>query len=134
MAKSTRTPTEKFFADSIKWAKDRAKNKYHCDFDSKIDISYLVGMLEGQKGLCALTGEQMETTRGGDWYGGKNPNVVSIDRKDPNLGYTLDNIQLACSRWNTLKGTMTNEQWFAMCKAGATLQAMQILTKQGWQG
>jgi hypothetical protein len=133
MAKSTKTPTEKFFSDSIKWAKFRAK-KDGRGFDLSITPSFLEGMFKGQNGLCALTGQQMELVRGGDWYGGKNPMVCSIDRMNPELGYTLDNIQLTCTKWNTLKGEMTNKQWFAMCEAGATLQAMQLLTKQGWQG
>ena len=133
MAKSTRTSAEKFFADSIRWAKSRSK-KDGRGFDPRITPTFLEGMFKGQNGLCGLTGQQMELVRGGDWYGDKNPMVASIDRIDPTLGYTLDNIHLACTKWNTLKGDMPLKTWFEMCRMGATHSTLQLLSKQGWQG
>lgn len=137
MAKSTKTPMEHFFSDSVRWAKCRAK-KEGIVFDSRITPTFLEGMFKGQNGICGLTGQQMELTRGGDWYGkgrhGKNPMVASIDKKNPALGYTLDNIHLACTKWNTLKGDMSLAQWFELCNMGATHSTLQLLSKQGWQG
>jgi hypothetical protein len=137
MTKSTKTPLELFFSDSVRWAKCRAK-KDGIFFDSRITPTFLEGMFKGQNGICGLTGQRMELVRGGDWYGkgkfGKNPMVASIDRKFPVLGYTLDNIHLACTKWNTLKGDMDIVAWFTMCQNGASHSTLQLLDKQGWQG
>jgi len=124
---STRTPMGKFFADSVKHAKYRAKNRYLCEFDNCITPDFLMGLYTAQNGKCVLSGMEMELTRGGDWNGGKNPMVCSIDRKDPTGGYTIDNVQLACAKWNVIKESMSNKEWFAMCEAGASMALLQRL-------
>ena len=120
MAKSTRSPMAQYFAKSITMAKDRAKRTYFCEFNQEITENFLMDLYASQDGKCALTGDTMELTRGGNWYGGKNPRGCSIDRIDPSQGYYIDNIQLACARWNTIKGDMTMTQWRELAQAMAT--------------
>jgi hypothetical protein len=124
MAKSTRSPLGQFFAKSIKWAKSRAKRPdYNCVYDNQIDVDYLVALYHAQNGKCALTGMFMETTRGGDWNAGKNPWGCSIDRINPAEGYYIGNVQLACSKWNVVRGKMTMAQWHEL---GAAIFAASV--------
>ena len=95
-----KTTTEKFFATSIKHAKHRSVLK-GIAFDHQVTASYLAGLYDGQNGRCALTGVPMSLTRGGDWYGGKNPFVCSMDCR-----LTPANRQMrrdTCSHVNLLK-------------------------------
>jgi hypothetical protein len=115
MAKSTRSDIAVFFADTRKHAKSRAKRPdYNCIFDENITIDYLIGLYYAQNGKCALTGQNMELIRGGDWNGGKNPMGCSIDRINNAEGYYIGNVQLACSKWNVIRGKMSMEQWREM--------------------
>lgn len=119
MAKSTRSDIAKFFAETRKYAKSRAVRQYNCVFDENITIDYLIGLYYAQNGKCALTGMQMELTRGGDWNGGKNPWGCSIDRINPAEGYYIGNVQLACGKWNVIKGNLSMEQWRELGRAMA---------------
>jgi hypothetical protein len=115
MAKSTRSDIAKFFADTRRCAKSRAKRpEYNCAFDENITIDYLIGLYYAQEGKCALTGQTMELIRGGDWNGGKNPNGCSIDRINPAEGYYIGNVQLSCGKYNVIRGNMTMAQWREM--------------------
>jgi hypothetical protein len=114
MAKSTRSDIAKFFADTRKHAKSRAVRQYLCVFDENITIDYLIGLYYAQDNKCALTGNTMELTRGGDWNGGKNPMGCSIDRINPAEGYYIGNVQLACSKYNVIRNNMSMEQWKEM--------------------
>ena len=42
---------------------------------------------------------------------------VSIDKINPNLGYTQNNIQLVCSAVNTMKYVLTMEELYMFCEA-----------------
>ena len=44
-----------------------------------------------------------------------NPNNISIDRIDPNKGYTKENVQLICNRINRLKYTLSENDFFEIC-------------------
>ena len=111
---SNRSPMAKYFAESITKGKDRAKRCYNLPFDNNVTIDYLIELYHAQGGKCALTGMKMELTRGGDWNGGKNPWGCSIDRINPAEGYYIGNVQLACSKWNVLRGNMNMDQWRAL--------------------
>lgn len=45
-----------------------------------------------------------------------NPYAPSVDRKNPFLGYTVDNIQVVCNAYNIAKNQMTDEQFINFCK------------------
>lgn len=46
-------------------------------------------------------------------YAGKNPPCHGVDRVDVSGGYTQDNIVQACAVCNTMKWTLSTEQFFA---------------------
>ena len=120
MTKSTRSDIAKFFAETRKYAKSRAKREdYNCEFSESITIDYLIGLYYAQEGKCALTGMQMQLIRGGDWNGGKNPMGCSIDRINNSEGYYIGNVQLSCGKWNVIRGKMSMEQWRELGQAMA---------------
>ncbi len=41
----------------------------------------------------------------------RNPNNISIDRKDTTKGYISGNIQLVCKRVNIMKHSLTDKQF-----------------------
>lgn len=42
---------------------------------------------------------------------------MSIDRIDPNKGYTKDNVQLVCAQVNMMKSDMSLEELYMFCEA-----------------
>jgi hypothetical protein len=76
----------------------------------KIGREYVIDLWKKQGGKCAITGIEMT--------GIKNQSVkhrhatnISIDKINPNLGYTKENIQLTCLWANTGKLTSTTEEY-----------------------
>lgn len=65
-----------------------------------------------QGGLCAITGIRMT------WRQGKVlPTSISLDRIDPEGGYSSDNLRLICHAINAFRGRMTDDQMFNMALA-----------------
>jgi hypothetical protein len=85
-----------------------------------IDTDYVMELLINQQGKCALTGWNLEFTRGGKWDG-KNPRGCTMDRIDSTKGYIRGNIQLVCGLPNVSKGNMPNDEFIAMCKSIAKM-------------
>jgi len=110
-----KSATEKFFSISIKHAKHRSVMR-GIAFDARITPAYLAGLYAGQQGRCALSGVVMSLERGGEWYGGKNPFVASMDRLDNSMGYTIGNIHLATARANNLRGDTPVAEFVKFCK------------------
>jgi hypothetical protein len=81
-----------------------------------LDDVYYVG--SSQDFECALTGQQLEFTRGGTRWLGKwcNPNSCTIDRIDSTKGYVKDNIQLVTWKANCLKQAVPNDEFIEFCK------------------
>jgi hypothetical protein len=82
----------------------------------KITLQDLLQQWYKQNGKCALTG----------WTMTHEPSVktatnVSIDRVDPALDYTADNISLVCSVVNYAKWRFTQDEFVDMCKAVANM-------------
>jgi hypothetical protein len=86
------------------------------DLEFAIDIDDVMEILERQQGKCALTGWDLEFTRGGSFGYGTNPRVCTMDRIYNSSGYTRGNIQLACWLPNKIKGELSNNQFFDLCK------------------
>lgn len=86
-------------------AKLRAR-KENLPFD--IDLEYTRELWDEQEGKCALTGEPF-VIKGG-WL------APSLDKIDPEKGYTKGNIQWLTQRVNLLKSNMTNEELLIICK------------------
>jgi len=69
----------------------------------------LLGLWERQEGKCAYSGVLMTSYRDGVSRIDLN---ASLDRRDPNLGYTLDNVHLVCDRVNLMKHTLDEDMFF----------------------
>jgi hypothetical protein len=74
--------------------------------------AFLKELWKKQKGLCAVSGVEMGFV-GTGWCAG------SIDRINPDLGYTPSNVQWTCWRINDAKSNMQNSDFVAMCYAVA---------------
>jgi hypothetical protein len=83
-------------------AKHRAKRK-NLDFD--IDENYIETLLIKQNYRCLYTNVKLELTMGSD-DSHINPNTLSIDRIDPKLGYTKNNIALVSAIVNNMKNDL----------------------------
>lgn len=82
-------------------------NRRHTDNPATIDD--LMAKFEAQHGRCALTGIVMT------WGKGKvMPTSISLDRIDPNEGYSSENLRLICHAVNAFKGQMTDDEMFNM--------------------
>lgn len=114
MAKSTRSPLEKFMAEALKMARNREQKKGWTHDDS-LTIDVLVGLYYGQNGKCAHTGETMTLERGLE-DGAVCPTLCTIDRICNTKGYTPDNIMLACDGINRMRSDMPLAQFRKLCK------------------
>ena len=114
MAKSNRSPLQKFFADSRKHAVQRdKKNDRH--FDHNVTIDYLCGLYYGQEGKCYHTGETMTLERG-LVEGAVTFTLCTMDRIDNAKGYEVGNIVLACDGINRMRSDMPLKEFQALCK------------------
>ena len=77
-----------------------------------IELEDVLELWDKQKGKCALTGLFMTYHKDGSGNRGLN---ASIDRIDPDIEYLVTNIQLVCSRANTMKHTLKEDElyWWA---------------------
>jgi hypothetical protein len=104
----------KFLRDNLSRAANRG------DASQQIDVSldYIYQVGSSQDFQCALTGTDLEFTRGGQTWLGKwcNPNSCTIDRIDSSKGYVKGNIQLITWRANCLKQALDNEEFIEFCK------------------
>jgi hypothetical protein len=101
------------------WTKTKyeAINRRGLQFD--ITANDLMTLLVNQNGKCALTGWDLEFTRGGEFGSGTNPLGCSIDRKDNQTGYIASNIQLVCWKANKIKNDLSDSEFKELCKAVA---------------
>lgn len=88
-------------------AKHRAKRK-NLDFD--IDEEYIKIKLIEQNYKCKYTNVDLELTIGSD-DNNMNPNTLSIDRINPNLGYIKNNIALVSAIVNSMKNDLTESSF-----------------------
>jgi len=88
------------------------------DLDFEIDTDYVMEILVRQNGKCALTGWDLEFTRGGDWDG-KNPRGCTMDRIYNSSGYVRGNIQLVCGLANNVRNKLSMKEFTELCKAVA---------------
>lgn len=110
-----RTQAQAFLRDTVRKTRSDCKQRRALEFTVTVD--YLMTLLEAQGGRCALSGWQLEFTRGGDYKGGKNPRGCTIDRIDSAQGYVEGNVQLACCLPNYLKADMPLAEFRSLCRA-----------------
>lgn len=87
-----------------------------------ITIEFLHKLWEKQNGHCALTGVKLGFI-GSGWC------AASIDRINPDLGYTPSNVQWTVWRVNDAKSAMTNEDFINMCKAIAVYSSVKDIER-----
>jgi hypothetical protein len=97
---------------------NRAANRGDVSQKIEVSLDYVYSVGADQDFVCALTGSELEFTRGGQMWLGKwcNPNSCTIDRIDSNKGYIKGNIQLITWKANCLKQHLNNEELIEFCK------------------
>jgi hypothetical protein len=82
------------------------------DMEWDIDKDHVKELWQKQDGRCALSGVFMT------WHAGEGRQDLnaSIDRKDPNKGYIIGNVQLVTQRVNTIKHTLGEGELYWWCK------------------
>jgi hypothetical protein len=75
----------------VKKLNERGRNLEH-----DVDFDFLVNLFKEQKGLCAYSGLPLKfgNSKETDW-------VVSLERKDVNIGYIKENVCLICVEFNS---------------------------------
>lgn len=94
----------------IQHAKRRSKKKER-DFD--FDVEYLVELYKKQKGKCYYSGRELKYNMAKKDYEEKriNPDRLTIDRIDSNIGYKKDNIVLSTWVANNMKQDLNVEEF-----------------------
>lgn len=83
--------------------------------DCDITPGFITSLLKLQNYKCALSGLQLKTSVvNTKKY--SDPDTVSIDRIDPNKGYTKDNVRLITYMANSCKGRWSDKQVKDFCK------------------
>jgi hypothetical protein len=97
---------------------NRAANRGDASQKIEVSLDYVYNVGADQDFFCALTGNELEFTRGGQKWLGKwcNPNSCTIDRIDSDKGYVKGNIQLITWKANCLKQHLDNEELIEFCK------------------
>jgi hypothetical protein len=78
-----------------------------------ITLEDVAEIWEKQKGVCIYT--KMKLTLP-EWYGKKTIYTASMDRIDPNKGYTKDNCQIVSIMANFAKNDFSDEDMKEFCK------------------
>jgi hypothetical protein len=73
-----------------------------------ITLSNLESLLEKQQGLCYYSGITLSLETG--------DHAISVDRRDPSLGYVPENIVLTCWLINNMKRHLAEPTFVAMCR------------------
>lgn len=76
-------------------------------FECEVTGDVIYTLLHAQNFRCAVTGSRLDITESKVYS--RNPLAPSIDRKDNDRGYTLDNIQMVAAWYNMLKNEWTDE-------------------------
>ena len=103
-------------------------NKKGIAFD--LDLEWILE----QGNTCKKTGVVLSFTNNGIDYASRGPYTASIDKIDPNKGYTKDNCQLVSWWYNVSKQQFTEEQVYQLCKQLVdthTMNAVQNVSSQG---
>jgi len=92
-------------------SKARAKLK---SLPFNLTLEYLKDLYNEQEGLCAITNvsfcfEPHQTKHVA------NKNTISLDRVEPELGYTKGNVRFVTFQVNCAKGFYTDEEFYEMC-------------------
>lgn len=91
-------------------AASRSKRK---NLPCTIDKHDIIELYHEQRGLCAITGVEMEMA-----YGvGRCDRHMSLDRINNDRGYEPGNIRLVCDRVNMMRGNLSDYELAYWCQA-----------------
>lgn len=79
-----------------------------------LTLDYLKELYEEQEGLCAVTNKPFCFTSHPTKYVA-DKDSVSLDRVDPELGYTQGNVRFVTFQVNCAKGFYTDDEFYEMC-------------------
>jgi len=80
---------------------------------------FITALWNKQEGKCAKTGVEMGRI-GDGWLS------PSLDRIDSSMGYTEDNVQWTCWRYNDAKSNMSDDAFISLCLAVASVYFTQL--------
>jgi hypothetical protein len=95
----------------------KQSNKSHGPVTIKLED--LLSKWNTQRGRCAVTDIIMELGR-------KKTNMVSLDRINPNGGYTPDNIRLVCWWVNIARNKLLDDEFFIWCNRVAVKHPREV--------
>lgn len=105
---------QKLLSYRVSSAKHRA---LRMDIEFDITVSDIEKMLDKQEGKCFYTGFEMDIRNEKAEPRVANRKTISIDRIDSEGGYTVDNIVLVCAIVNSMKSSMTQEEFLNIIHA-----------------
>lgn len=88
--------------------KGRSKRK---GFDFNLDEEYLAQLWDECEGICLRTGVQMNKTSGKN-----DPYSMSVDRINPEKGYTKENVRLVSLWYNRVRSNWGDKFTLEMCQ------------------
>lgn len=101
-----------YFTRHINQYKRRSRiNNYKCT----ITPNQLVELYHKQNGLCYYTGQQLRWNTYGVGSGNTPNDALSVDRRDNNRGYEIDNVVLCTYEVNSIKRHLSEQQLYDMC-------------------
>jgi hypothetical protein len=82
-----------------------------------LDKDDVLGMFLDQRGVCSLTGLEMDwKTPGSKGRNGRNYKAPSIDRIDSSGNYVLGNVQLVMRIANIMKNDLPQDMFVGLCR------------------
>jgi hypothetical protein len=95
------------------WISERLSdwNSRTTNIQGNLTTDYLEDLYNKQNGLCYYTGKSMPIS-----IGKINQDGLSLDRLDPNKGYTVGNIVFCRFSINTMKGSRTEQEYYDLMK------------------
>lgn len=101
------TPELALFSYYLRKARTRSKR---CGWEMDLTYEYLEKLWKRQSGQCAFSGISLTLNKGNG--GNKDPfRLASLDRINPKLGYTKNNVQFISSALNYAKKDGDNEEF-----------------------
>lgn len=111
---AARTHVRGRLRDLLNAARGRATKK---SIPLSIQLGDLLALWEAQEGRCALTGLPMTFEKNPPGERGFLPWSPSLDRIDPDQGYTPNNLRLVCVIVNLALNRFGDAQFDKMCRA-----------------